>query len=151
MIYRVYLSGYMTGYNFDSVGCWREEFESYIPREAPIVIVSPLRGERRFLGDFAEIPATMSADRDKTVLARDHWDTINSHVVVCNLKEAKRVSIGAVMEWAWAFDHNIPVIAIMDAEGCYHDHPMIRAARMFRVDTVEQAADQLLTLLALAP
>jgi len=140
----------MTGYNFHTVGCWRQELKRYIPEEAPIKFFSPLRGERQYLGDFAVIPTGVSNDRDRTVMIRDHWDTVHADAVVVKLTDATRVSIGTVMEIAWAYDRGVPIIFIMDATGCPHDHPMIRAARSFRVDTVKQAAQQLLTLLAIS-
>ncbi len=52
---------------------------------------------------------------------------------------AQKVSIGTVMEIAWAKAFQIPVIVIMEKEGNLHDHPMIRDCIGFRVETLLEA------------
>jgi len=54
------------------------------------------------------------------------------------LRDAPRVSIGTVMEIAWAFGNNVPVVCIME-EGNIHTHPMINEAIGFKVQTAIEA------------
>ena len=84
------------------------------------------------------------------VMTRDHWDATRADVLLVNLKGAKAVSIGTVMEIAWAFTHKIPVIAVME-EGNIHEHMMISEAIGFRVDTLEEGLHMVHALLGKDP
>jgi nucleoside 2-deoxyribosyltransferase len=60
-------------------------------------------------------------------------------VVLVNLLGVKKVSIGTVMEIAFAHARQIPVILLIESDGNPHEHPMIEQAIAFRVCTVEAA------------
>jgi hypothetical protein len=66
--------------------------------------LSPLRGkeflkqERELKGSYAMYPLST----DKGITFRDHWHVKRCDLVLANLAGATRVSIGTVMEIAWA-------------------------------------------------
>ncbi len=71
-------------------------------------------------------------------MTRDHQDVITADVVLVNLLGAcQRVTIGTVMEIAWAWDRQIPVVVMIEKQANVHDHPMIREAIGFRVDNLD--------------
>jgi hypothetical protein len=45
------------------------------------------------------------------------------------------------MEIAWGFARQIPTIFVMEKEGNLHDHPMVRAAIKYRVDSLAEAKE----------
>jgi nucleoside 2-deoxyribosyltransferase len=72
-------------------------------------------------------------------MTRDFFDCQNCDIVLANLLGTKKVSIGTVMEIAWAYAFNKPMILVLDPENNIHEHPMIQEATGFRVDTVDKA------------
>lgn len=155
---RVYLSGPMTGVAYDEAETWRDQIQDVsrrklhrLDRDPGLVdFFSPLRGE----ASLAETPiigdeADYVFRRKEDMVIRDYWDTVNADIVIVNLLGATRVSIGTMIEVAWAWDHRIPMIFIMEDRGCLHDHPMVRAMRTFRVESFDAAVDALFVLLNL--
>lgn len=137
--YHVYLAGPITGLSFDECVNWREDFIEKLPQQ--IIGLSPLRGkdylehEQEVKMDYAHL--VLSSERGLTT--RDYRDVKNSDLILVNLLGAKKVSIGTVMEIAWARAFQIPVILVIDREGNVHDHPMIRDSVGYRVDNLEEA------------
>jgi nucleoside 2-deoxyribosyltransferase len=60
---------------------------------------------------------------------------------------ATRVSIGTVMEIAWAHAYGKPVVLVME-EGNVHDHPMIRECSPFIVHTLDEGIELVNAILA---
>jgi len=137
---KVFLSGPISGLTYDGSEAWREEFEALVGPE--ITCLSPLRA-KHFLRPHGAIEqsygevSTLSSDRG--IMTRDHYDCARADLVVCNLSGVNRVSIGTVMEVAWAFAYRKPLVMIMEP-GSVHDHPMIREAISFRAKDVAEAA-----------
>ena len=65
-----------------------------------------------------------------------------------NLLGAERVSIGTVMEIAWAHDHKIPIVAAMEPEGNLHDHPMLRDSISVRVSSLDEAIEAVVAIVS---
>lgn len=145
--YLVYLAGPITGNSFDDVVNWREEFCGDLPNE--IVGLSPMRGktyleqEASIAQDSSQMELTkevykvMSSERGITT--RDYNDVRRADLIVVNLLGAKKVSVGTVMEIAWAKAFSIPVVLVMEKSGNPHDHPMVRDSVGFRVETLKEA------------
>lgn len=150
-MYIAYLAGPITGLSFDDCVDWREKMISLLPKE--IVGMSPLRGKKYLQGknsidsSYEEIPLSSQ----KGITTRDYNDCKRADIIIVNLHGAKKVSIGTVMEIAWAKAFQIPVILIIDKEGNVHDHPMIRESIGFRVETLEEAAHLATVILCPAP
>ncbi len=71
-------------------------------------------------------------------MLRDSFDVRTADALVVNLTGAKKVSIGTVMEIAWAWEKRTPVIAIVE-EGNIHEHSMLYEAIGWRVTTLDEA------------
>ena len=146
----VYLAGAITGSSFDGATSWRQIAIERLA-DSGIVGVSPLRG-KAYLSHLdqitddnaAQINSLMSGQRG--IMARDHFDCKRADAVLVNLLGAERVSIGTVMEIAWAWDARIPVVAIRE-RGCMHEHAMLNEATDFRVDSLDEALNLIVTLL----
>ena len=53
------------------------------------------------------------------------------------LDSGTRVSIGTVMEIAWAYERRIPIIVVMKEDNI-HVHAMVNDCITYRVDTLEE-------------
>jgi nucleoside 2-deoxyribosyltransferase len=149
-MYIAYLAGPITGKSFDEAVDWRDEFIQMLPDE--ITGMSPLRGK-----DYLENEKSIDKSYEDNVLScsrgiitRDYNDCKRSDIVVVNFLGTDKVSIGTVMEIAWAKSFQIPVIVIMK-ESNVHNHPMINECTGFRVETLKEAADIATVMLLPAP
>lgn len=136
----IYLAGPISGCSYGECTNWREAFKTLVP--ASVRCLSPMRGKDYLAGedviDGSYPEHTLSCSRG--IMTRDFFDCTRADLLVVNLSGCgSRVSIGTVMEIAWAFQRRTPVIVVME-KGNVHEHPMIDEAIGFRVETLEQAA-----------
>lgn len=140
----IYLAGPITGCSYAGCTDWREYFKTLVP--ASVQCLSPMRGKDYLAGekiiDGSYPEHVLSCSRG--IMTRDRFDCTRADLVVVNLLAAPRVSIGTVMEIAWADLLRTPTIVVMEKEGTdpanVHEHPMLAEATGFRVETLEQAA-----------
>jgi nucleoside 2-deoxyribosyltransferase len=139
----VYLAGPITGLDYEGATDWRYAATRLLAPE--IKALSPMRG-KEYLSHVKEF--TMDGDRyspfsvmssNRGIMTRDRWDATRCDVLLVNLLGAKRVSIGTVMEIAWADAVRTPIVCIMEPEGNPHEHGMILEAIGFRVPGLEEA------------
>lgn len=144
MTHLVYLAGPITGLSFQTADGWRTKAQRMLSvrSKGTVVGVSPLRKKsylstETILGhSYEDWP--LSSQRG--IFARDRYDCKRADAILANLLDTSYVSIGTVMEIAWGVDNNIPIILILE-KGSAHDHPMIREACPFIVDTLEYGID----------
>lgn len=152
---RCYLAGAITGLSYNGCTDWRQEAIAYLEKYG-VQGLSPLRG-KEYLKDETSISdnydnhekklyATMSGQRG--IYARDKFDCERADLVLVNLLGAQRVSIGTVMEIAWAAGAKKPIVLVMEAEGNIHEHSMLREACAFRVETLAEALHVTTAILA---
>lgn len=163
-MFLVYLAGPITGCSFDECVDWREDFcKSLMPE---IIGLSPMRGKSYFEGtkniDDKEWPEDLNKNSknfllkdvlssDRGIITRDFNDCRRADAIFVNFLGAKRVSIGTVMEIAWAKAFNIPLVVAMEDEGNLHDHSMIKECIGYRVNNLDAAKVVLKALLLPAP
>lgn len=141
----VYLAGPITGCTYDGCTDWREQVRLWLEVETmgKIKGISPMRNKQYLFGeeqidkDYEDYPLSCQ----KGIMTRDHYDCFRADLVLVNLLGTGKVSIGTVMEIAWAHTHQIPIILVMEEEGNVHDHPMIREAAGFRAPNLRGATD----------
>lgn len=134
-----YLAGPITGLNYEGATSWREEFETAVGDD--IECLSPMRGKQYLLQktNIADEYNDIVLSSQRAIFCRDMWDCNRCDILVVNLLEAKKVSIGTVMEIAWAAQLKKPIVLIMEKEGNPHEHAMVREACAFRVEKVADA------------
>lgn len=110
----VYLAGPISGLSFKGCTDWRAEVAEALG-EIYIRTLSPLRGK-----DYlASLPVLSGHGREyahmgvlstpRAVMTRDRFDATRCDVLFVNLLGAKQVSIGTVMEIAWADACRTPI------------------------------------------
>jgi hypothetical protein len=153
---QIYLSGPIAGLTYSEATTWRDHVGGRLYR-AGIEPLDPMRSKTfktdtvRLSPAVSEPNAVVTLDQsmitDRGITARDYNDTINSDLVFVNLLGAPTVSIGTVIEIAWAYDHRIPVVVAMEPTANPHEHPMLREMISFRVDDLDRAVDVALSVL----
>lgn len=120
----VYLSGPITACSYGEATDWRKWAAEHLAKG--IAPLSPLRGQTHLEG-VQSIAAHNEEDvfgSKKGMTAFDRSDVKRADALLVNLLGAKRVSLGTVMEVAWADAWDKPIV-VVDEPGSIHDHPML--------------------------
>ena len=148
----VYLAGPISRETWEGAIGWREHARAYLNRYG-IATLNPLRAKeflQRAMGegrtfseleksDYSEVSGPYSGlVSGHGILHRDRWDVLRSDLILANFEEAKQISIGTVMEVAWANAAGIYVLTAM-AEKSVHDHKMFLEASSLVVPSCANA------------
>jgi len=138
----VYLAGPISGLSFAGASDWRRQVREDLAKSG-IDAFSPMRW-KDYLAKFDVLSghgreymhiSPLSAPRG--VMTRDRFDATRCDVLFVNLLGATQVSIGTVMEIAWADLSRTPIVCCIEKEGNPHDHMMVSEAIGFRVHSLE--------------
>ena len=135
---RVYLAGPISGTSYGDSTEWRRIATLGIyPHQA----VSPMRGKTYLssedaIADSYDTPLSCS----KGIITRDRWDVMRCDILLANVLGARKVSIGTMMELAWADAFRKPVVLVME-EGNPHDHAFVREIAGFWLADLDAAVD----------
>jgi nucleoside 2-deoxyribosyltransferase len=145
-MFQVYLAGPIAGLNFNAASGWREDVQSRLDWTGEIKALSPLRQQDalRNIQTFTKLAGETERLADALALpkgftSRDRRDAQVCDVLFVNLLGATQVSIGTVLEIAWADAVRTPIVLVMEDHGNPHDHAMINEISAFRVTTVDDA------------
>lgn len=138
----IYLAGPITGLTFDDADEWRVSARRFLDSKN-IDGLSPLRG-KSYLKNLGELTAQCLQEGQagllslpRSIMTRDFYDATTCDVLLVNLLGATRISIGTMMEVAWAYQKRTPIVCCMEA-GNVHEHAMLNEAIGFRVNTLEE-------------
>jgi nucleoside 2-deoxyribosyltransferase len=136
----VYLAGPIAGLNYAGATDWRGEAARQLEPKG-IKTLSPMRATEH-LSDLQDMPKWYGNSNpfttDHSIMVRDRFDATRCDVLLVNLLGAKSVSMGTVMEIAWADLCRTPIVCVME-EGNVHEHGMVNEAIGYRVATLEHA------------
>lgn len=144
----VYLAGPIDGLSYRDGIEWRDAAREELAKEG-IHAMSPQRGkdylmEHKSLTDRMDFGKQEELFKDnpmstaKGILTRDRFDAINCTVLLVNFIGAKQVSIGTVMEIAWAHLQGKPIVVCIDPDDEIHgNHPMLRETYSWAVPSLE--------------
>lgn len=150
MVKSIYLAGPIAGLTYDEAQDWRLTFSEWMRRYSSgrIECYSPLRGKselrsRDALNCYGYDHVSPLAT-PKAIMARDFMDCSTADLVVANLagqKVGAVISIGTVMEIAFAYAKRVPVLAIVPPESdSISEHAMMQEAINFYAPDTEDAA-----------
>lgn len=165
MNYSIYLAGPITNIDYNESVNWRNkfifEFIDVVVSEQRFIkdgktdynfiksrynFLSPMRSKDTLKGSVVNNSSIEKSDsftkvicNSKAVITRDYNDVLNCSCIVANLTGDK-VSIGTVMEIAWAKSLVKPVVAIINQDNDIYDHPMINECVGFKVFNLQDAA-----------
>jgi hypothetical protein len=133
----VYTIGPITGCSYGNSTDWRDYAAKNI--DPQIEILSPMR-HKEYLSQESSIAAAYEShvmSCAKGITTRDRMDCMRSNMVIANFLGATKVSIGSVMEIAWADSARIPIVLVIDKDNL-HQHPMITECAGFIVNTLNE-------------
>lgn len=139
----MYLAGPISGLSFGECTDWRK-YACDALDAVGIKAWSPMR-HKDYLANLGPLPAVLPANmkkamsRPKGIISRDRFDCTRVDAILMNLLGAKIVSIGTMMELAWADLSRIPIICAIEESGNVHEHSMVDEAINFRVTSLEEA------------
>ena len=134
---KVYVAGPITGASYDQATTWREDFCSDLKRYG-ILGFSPMRG-KAYLSKEDKLKDSYSDHTMSSITGinvRDFNDVKTADAIFVNFLGAEKVSIGSVMEIAWARAFQIPVVIAL-SKGSVHDHGMLTFGNVI-VPTLEE-------------
>lgn len=118
----------MTGLTKKAATEWRRESRETL-EEAGLTVLDPTRG-LTFLESNEVIQECYdfegSTENAHTVFEIDKFDATRAGILLVNLLTAPKISIGTVIEMAWAHLSGTFVVTVMEDVGNPHDHPFIR-------------------------
>lgn len=142
---KVYLAGQISGLNYAGATEWRDDVIRQLA-EAGIKGLSPMRAKNYLAGiddldkNCVEYGAINVLSSPRGIMTRDRFDCTRCDVLLVNLLGADRVSIGTMMELAWADLVRTPIVCVMES-GNIHEHAMVSEAIGYRVHTLQEAVD----------
>ncbi len=123
----VYLSGPMGGCSFKEMSAWRDYVSDSL-NSGTLKCVSPVRS-------FGE--GIVPVETPKWVNRRDYFDCVSAQCVLVNFKGMKTLSIGTIMEIAWAYQKQIHIVCVCDPDGP-QTHPMLKDSITHEVSTLDE-------------
>lgn len=141
---KVYLAGPIAGLSYNGATAWRDQAKREL-NAAGIQAFSPMRA-KQYLKDVASFSVDGDVYKTLSILScnrgittRDRYDCTTADVVLVNVLGAERISIGTVLEVAWADAARIPIVLVMEPEGNVHHHGMILECTGFHCHTLDEA------------
>ncbi|HAI63014.1 MAG: hypothetical protein UU64_C0006G0019 [candidate division WWE3 bacterium GW2011_GWF2_41_45] len=134
----LYCAGPITGVSYAECTDWREYVSSKLPQY--IKAVSPIRG-KKYLANETTIKDSYQEhplSTPKGIVCRDRADVMRCDMILVNFLGATKVSIGSVMEIAWADAWRKPIIVVMEKDNI-HYHSMIDEVSGFVVADLDEA------------
>ena len=148
----VYLAGPIDGLSYADGVSWREYAQRNLAVDE-IKGLSPQRG-KGYIADNAEIAGEMDFAKQEEhfvnnpmstsrgIMTRDKFDALNCTVLFVNFLGATRVSIGTVMEIAWAYLQGKPIVVVIEENDEQHkNHPMLRETFSYVVSDLDEGLD----------
>lgn len=143
----VYLAGPISGLNYDGATEWRDAVIAEL-RGCGIKGLSPMRA-KEYLRDRYDSSGGFSATCEeyghlsclsgpRGIMTRDRYDATRCDVLLVNLLGAEKISVGTVMEIAWADLRRTPIVVAMEP-GNVHEHAMVNEAIGFRCGSLDEA------------
>lgn len=138
---KVYLAGPIGTLSYDDATAWRNQAQQALA-EAGIAAYSPMR-DKEFLAGEIELKSVDGAynhtlSTSRAIMTRDHLDCTTADAILVNYVGFDGVSIGTIMEQAFAFEAGIPVVVIADPSYAALRHPMLAETVDFRARTLDE-------------
>ena len=140
----VYLAGLISTDHPESIK-WREDACYLLGRDVPGAAArSPVRGKDLHTSKDGGITVAHTEGTSKDIITRDYNDIKLSTVMLVNLNTwgSTRPLVGTLMELAWAWQMQMPVVAFCPADNTLmRTHPFIKECVSHYCETMEEAIE----------
>jgi len=153
---KIYLAGPVTGISYQEAYAWRHlvsvKIEIYNQRKSTIhhlETINPIFGQESLVGEN-NIKAFYDNDplaTQQALLQRSYFNVSRADVVLANVVNAKRLSVGTIMEIGWAYALRKPVILVMEDDLNPHNSPLITQSAFAIVSYLDDAVTVAISLL----
>jgi nucleoside 2-deoxyribosyltransferase len=140
---KIYLVHPISGLGYDEVAKYYKETAEFLT-DCGFEILSPMTG-KSFLRTEVRLRKSCYDNPVATnhaIMERDHWMVNISDIVYANLCGAKEVSIGCMMELAWAYHLGKHMIIAMESNNV-HQHAFVLEAADIIFETHQDAVNYL--------
>lgn len=143
----VYLAGPISGCSYAGATDWRDQAICVLAR-AGIKGLSPMRAKDYLKSVESDVGFSSTCEEyghlsplsgPRGIMTRDRFDATRCGVLLVNLLGASKVSVGTVMEIAWADLRRTPIVVAIEPSGNPHEHAMVNEAIGFRCVTLDEA------------
>jgi nucleoside 2-deoxyribosyltransferase len=134
----VYVAGLISGYPYEEVFKYFDN-TSKILSALGYEVLSPLNGKTRLRTEIKLKASGYENDpisNNHAIMRRDMWMVHKADFIFCNLSNAASVSIGSMMELAWAYRAGKQVIVIMEKDNI-HRHAFVLEAATIVFESLE--------------
>ncbi len=111
---KVYLAGPISGLSYEGATDWRDEARAALLLSG-IDCFSPMRHKKSLAGERAimhDYPQHVLSNQ-RAIMTRDRHDTFSADCVLMNLTGVPDVTVGTMMELAWADARRTPVVCVL--------------------------------------
>lgn len=148
---KVYLSGPIAGLNYNGATNWRQQAARFLADHG-IDALDPMRGKDYLAATTGPLQAQPEDDEimstARAITTRDRFDCMRADVVLVNLLQAgglPRLSLGTIMEVAWADAARIPIVCVREDQT--YQHPMFNEVIGFETPKLYDALDLIVEML----
>jgi len=138
---KIYLAGPITGLTYEGATLgWREQIKTLLPE---FDLFSPMRA-KDFLASEGVLEGSYGYNpmsSENGILGRDHNDVFTCDLMIANfLEDDGNKSLGTAMEFGWAHAYRKPIIMVAERDNPHRQHPMLRSASVYIVESLDEAA-----------
>lgn len=140
---KIYIAGSISGKDVEEVKdyfsetTWKFRALGY-ETLCPMTGKGKLRTEAKYRAkDYRHPIAT-----NKAIIGRDRWMVGQADIIYCNLHGATHVSIGSMMELAWASELHKHIVVVMEEDNI-HQHAFVLQTADIIFSTPEEAEEYL--------
>ena len=110
--------------------------------------IEPLTADVGFSSTCEEYGHLSPLSGPRGIMTRDRFDATRCDVLLVNLLGATKVSIGTMMELAWADLKRTPIVLCIEPTGNVHEHCMVNEATGFRCASLAEGLDVVRAILS---
>lgn len=140
---KIYIAGSISGQSGEDVVSYFKNTKSRLIGMG-FEVFSPMTGKGFFRNEikFKASGYNNPVSTNHAIIERDHWMVSTVDIVYCNLTMAKNVSIGSMMELAWAHHMGKHTVLAMQADNI-HQHAFVIEAADIIFESHEDAIEYL--------
>ena len=143
---KIYIAGSISGKDVSEVFIYFMEYRKLFKSWGytvlnPMTAKGHLRTEKIFKAKDYRHPISTN----RAIIGRDRWMVEQADIVFVDLTDAEHVSIGSVMEIAWAYELRKHIVVVIP-ENNIHQHGMLLQAADIVFEKTEDALDYLKAL-----
>lgn len=144
---KIYLAHPMSGLHFKEINTYYKETRDPL-KKLGYTVFTPISGKAiaKVEGDCKPCGYKHPIITDKAILSRDMWMVNQADIVLMDLSEAKKVSIGCVAETAFAYVEGKHVVMVMEKDNL-HEHAFMLQMGNIIFETKDEAMEYLKTLI----